>query len=59
MAKPETASSRTRIFPSTYERLRKRVRGGKAGTLFAEVVDDIERKATLYEKLSKDKRKEK
>lgn len=55
--KPEVAVNRLRAFPSTYERLRKRLLSGKTGTRFPEVLDDIERKATLWEKFVKEQGK--
>jgi hypothetical protein len=56
MAKKETAVSRARVFPSTYEKLQLRVIRKHGGRTVAEVVEDILHKATLYEKLLKQKK---
>lgn len=50
---PEKATERARLFPSTYARITKRVHARRGGRTIAQVVDDMERKATLYEKLEK------
>lgn len=50
MAKKETATSRARTFPSTYEWIQMRVIKKKGGKTVAEVIEDMRRKTILYEK---------
>ncbi len=49
----EKATSRARVFPSSYRKLQLRVIQKRGGKTVAEVVDDILHKARLYEKSEK------